>query len=330
MEPHAAGATPRTRRQDRFNACQRGDRRLRSCRTPRCDAQADGEDRKEARSRACDPRCARDNPRHARWRAGVSSSKTDPTVSKSPRASLTATTGGWPAVVATPPRWESGGAWPSPACKTRRKSRGCPRRLVPGLSHARSASLRSCSVPQITAGDETHTRMVSVTADPQTWQPTSLFDTSTLNCLRAADPQGGARLLDSNVYPTVYAAWERCRKHIVEQNAQALREAAAVSLPKPMRDAMTIIRRSSALGAHHQERLLRAYNTMPSRMVQNRVRAALRRAGDEPSDRTAERLTVLAERLGLSAQAARSAMPRPITAEDVRLIAWLAIKPEAP
>lgn len=183
---------------------------------------------------------------------------------------------------------------------------------------------------QITAGDDTYTRMVSVTADPQTWQPKSLFDTSTLNCLRAADPQGGDRLVDSNVYPAVYTAWERCRQHIVEQNAQALQEAAAVRLPKPMRDARTIIQRSAVLGAHQRERLLRAYNTMPSRMVQNRVRAALRRAGDEPSDRTAERLSVLAERLGLSAQAARSAVPRPITAENVRLIAWLAIKPDAP
>ena len=64
-------------------------------------------------------------------------------------------------------------------------------------------------------------------------------------------------------------------------------------------------------------------------MVQNRVRAALRRAGDEPADRTAERLSVLAERLGLNAQAARSAVPRPIIVENVRLIAWLAIQPEA-
>ena len=182
---------------------------------------------------------------------------------------------------------------------------------------------------EITHGDETHTQMVSVTAALQTWQPTGVFDTSTLNCLRAADPHGAPRRVDSNVYPAVYTAWEQCRHHIVEQNAKALQEAADLRLPKPMRDAKTIIQRSSSLGAHQKERLVGAYNTMPSRMVQNRVRTALRRASDETPDRAAERLAVLADRLGLSAQTARSASPRPITAEQVRPIAWLAIEPAA-
>ena len=182
---------------------------------------------------------------------------------------------------------------------------------------------------EITDGDDTHTQMMSVTADPQTWQPTDTFDPSTLTCLRAADPRGRSRHLDPDVYPAVYAAWEQCRQHIVKLNARTLQEAAEVRPPKPMSDAIALIRQSASLGEHRKDRLIRAYATMPSRMVQNRVRSALGHAADESSDVAAERLAVLAERLGLDTQTTRAVPLRPITAEQVRLIAWMAVKPAA-
>ena len=182
---------------------------------------------------------------------------------------------------------------------------------------------------EITDGDETRTQMVSVTADPGTWQPADVFDTSTMNCLRAADPQGSPRSLDDGVYPAVYAAWERCRDHIVARNAETLAETAATRPPKPMRDAIDVIERSATLAALDRERLVRAYTVAPSRMVQHRVRALLKHAdtaGDDP-DQKAERLAVLAERLGLTAQARRAGTLSPINPEDVRLVAWMAVQP---
>ena len=180
---------------------------------------------------------------------------------------------------------------------------------------------------EITGGDVTHTQMVSVTADPHSWMPSGVFDDSTLSCLRAADPRGRSRHWDPDVYPAVYTAWEQCRRYIVEQNARLLQEAAEAQVPKAMRDAIAVIRRSPSLGERRKEKLIRAYSTIPSRMVQQRVRAALRRATEESAASAAERFAVLAERLGLSTRAARTASPRPITAEQVRLVAWLAVKP---
>ena len=180
---------------------------------------------------------------------------------------------------------------------------------------------------EIEDGDNTRTRLVSVTADPNTWNATDVFDTSTLHCLRAADPRDAPRHLEADVYPAVYDAWERCRDHIVKQNAQALQEAAETRPPKPMRDAMTFISQSASMGAHQKERLRQAYNTVPSRIVLNRVRSTLKQLADTPPEYAAETLRDLAERLGLTAQAARSVVPRPVTPEQVRLIAWMAVKP---
>ena len=106
---------------------------------------------------------------------------------------------------------------------------------------------------EIQDGDATHTRLVSATADPDTWNPTGVFGTSTLDCLRAADPKDAPRDLEPDVYPAVYDAWEQCRGHIVEQNAQALQETAEAKPPKPMRDAMTTISQSASMGAHQKE-----------------------------------------------------------------------------
>ena len=180
---------------------------------------------------------------------------------------------------------------------------------------------------EIKDGDDTHTRLASVTADPDTWNPTDVFDTSTLHCLSAADPEDAPRHIKTDVYPAVYDAWEKCRDYIVEQNARTLREAAETQPPKPMRDAIATISQSSTMGAHQKERLIRDYNTVPSRIVLNRVRSTLKHLTDAPPERAAEALRDLAERLGLTAQATRSAAPRPITSEQVRLLAWMAVKP---
>ena len=179
--------------------------------------------------------------------------------------------------------------------------------------------------------DDLRTHMVAVNADPTTWAPQDRYATSTLECLRIAEPNRNERSLPTETYPAVYDAWQACRKQIVTESEQALQEAAAAArhLPKPMRDALSVLSDQSSLNPRRTEALRTAFRAAPSKTVEKRVREMLRRckAANEANDRIAQRLSVLADRVGLTTQARRTAKPHRFSDDDVRLVAWMAVAP---
>ena len=184
---------------------------------------------------------------------------------------------------------------------------------------------------QTGSGDALRTHMVAVNADSATWAPKNRFETSMLGVLRLAEPVHNERFLPSETYPAVYDAWQVCKSRIVAESEQALREAAAAAerLPKPMNDALEVLRRQSSLNPRRTATLRAAFRVAPSKAVEKRVREMLRRcrSADETDDSIAERLSVLADRVGLTTQARRTAKPHRFSADDVRLVAWMAVAP---
>ena len=181
--------------------------------------------------------------------------------------------------------------------------------------------------------DTLRTHMVAVNADSATWAPQDRFATSTLECLRIAEPVRNDRSLPAETYPAVYDAWQACRSQIVAESEQALREAAVAAgqLPKPMRDALSVLNNQASLNPRRTEALRAAFRVAPSKNVEKRVRELLRRcrAADETNDRTAQRLSVLADRVGLTTQARRASKPHRFGDDDVRLVAWMAVTPSS-
>ena len=180
--------------------------------------------------------------------------------------------------------------------------------------------------------DTLFTHMIAVNADPTTWTPQDRFATSTLECLRIAEPVRDERSLPTETYPAVYDAWQACKSQIVAESEQALREAAVAAgqIPKPMRDALSVLDDQSSLNPRRTETLRVAFRVAPSKTVEKRVRELLRRCktADETNDRIAQRLSVIADRVGLTAQTKRAAKPHRFSNEDVRLVAWMAVTPD--
>ena len=129
----------------------------------------------------------------------------------------------------------------------------------------------------------------------------------------------------------MYDASQASRSQIVVESEQALREAAVAAgqLPKAMRDALSVLNNQLALNPRRTEALRVAFRIAPSKTVEERVRELLRgcNAADQTDDRLAQRLSVLADRVGPTAQAKRTAKPHCFGDDDVRLVAWMAVAP---
>jgi superfamily II DNA or RNA helicase len=152
----------------------------------------------------------------------------------------------------------------------------------------------------------------------------------TLACLAHARPDEGpdtVRHLSERTLEDAYEAWAVAKAHIVERwNKASDPRALAPELPKVMRDAADLARRTLPVGWTREqgdqliEKLEEAY---PER-IQRPIRAAMRSSEDPAEQVTA--LAAAVEELGLEPSPPPEPLP-PIVDEDVYLVCWVAITP---
>lgn len=164
------------------------------------------------------------------------------------------------------------------------------------------------------------------TTDPETGEERIVVEDKVLTCLAVAEPfpNDTPRVLPDDIAEHAYDAWEAARADIVERWNWATDPANLLPrIPKAMRDAADLVLANpgNALTVEQADDLSkRLLDNYPARITRS-FRAALRQA--TPEAQLAE-VRHLIELFGLE-PAAPIEPNQPITAEDVRLVCWLAV-----
>ncbi|MHA6695299.1 SNF2-related protein [Homoserinimonas sp. A520] len=149
----------------------------------------------------------------------------------------------------------------------------------------------------------------------------------TLTSLVTADPGGvdRPRWLPEEAFRAAYDAWALARDHAFEEWMNSTDpNALAAPLPLSFREAAQIaIDHGGSLGASGQGELVRRLKSVPSTKASRAMRQALRAEG-KPTERIAAIIDVLDE-FGIQPAGKVEPLP-PISKEDVRLIAWMAVE----
>jgi hypothetical protein len=156
--------------------------------------------------------------------------------------------------------------------------------------------------------------------------------TDTLACLANARPSaewGTQRVLDEATYADAFGAWEIARVELAAQwNVASDPANLAPSIPKTMHDAAEVVREhgTGVLTREESDRLVEALLAPYPERVLKLVRQAMHSSADP-----AEQVSALAQLADDQAmQPAPVPEPLPeITDEDLHVVAWLAIVPEA-
>jgi superfamily II DNA or RNA helicase len=155
----------------------------------------------------------------------------------------------------------------------------------------------------------------------------------TLACLAHAQPEQGPdtpRVLAEETLELAYKAWALAKEDILSRwNEASDPRTLAPEVPKAMRDAAELIRSSPPPGWTQEQadalidKLEEAY---PER-TQRQIRDAMR-SSEDPAEQAAA-IAAKVEELGLEPSPPPEPLP-PIADDDVHLVCWLAISPEAP
>ncbi len=152
----------------------------------------------------------------------------------------------------------------------------------------------------------------------------------TLTCLDTARPPGGfdtPRELSETTYRGVFDAWQHASNSIVESWNKAADPANLVApVPLTMQRAAELVRehRPSSMTIEEADRLVESLETPYPERVLKLVRAAMA-SSDQPVEQV-QAIAELAAEMGLEPSAPPELLPE-IAADDVHLVAWLAIVP---
>lgn len=150
----------------------------------------------------------------------------------------------------------------------------------------------------------------------------------TLACLGHAHANvATGRLLDDETHELAYAAWEAARADIyAEWMAATDHRNLQPEVPKPMRDAATIVTLSQPVGLTRAQadRLVEALSAPYPPRIQGVFRSILRTDANE--QQKADRIAEEAARLGLEPSPPPEPLPV-IAVEDIHLVCWQAIVP---
>jgi hypothetical protein len=156
-----------------------------------------------------------------------------------------------------------------------------------------------------------------------------IVEDDTLTSLMTADPGDDTtpRDLPDHVYDAAYAAWAIARDHALADWTELTDpNKFKPEPPKAMREAAMLVYTAGglALSTQDQRELLSRLNTAPP----PRVVADIRRVVRDDTLTDAEKITALrriADDAGLAPAPAPDTLP-PITADDIHLIAWMAVR----
>lgn len=164
------------------------------------------------------------------------------------------------------------------------------------------------------------------------WNPIIIDDspgvqTDTLTCLIAADPGSEAmpRVMDDTMYSQAFTAWEAAQNSVFEA-WQLLTDVNALQpdTPKSFRDAANlVIANGSFLGREKQRVLLARLSSVPPTKVSRAIRTALNQGASDQ-----EKIELVLHELdaaGIQQPPKHDPLPK-VSKEEVRLIAWMAVK----
>lgn len=164
-----------------------------------------------------------------------------------------------------------------------------------------------------------------IAGEDGTW----LVEDDTLKSLSAADPGDAKtpRVLDDATYQAAYPAWEIARAHA---HAEWMRSTdpknLTPDLPKSFIDARAfVVDTPSNLSTDKIQETVRRLKSVPSAKARKAMRGALTREGLTDAERVNAIVAVLDE---FGIQPATKVEPLPvIAAEEIRLVAWMAVQP---
>jgi hypothetical protein len=147
----------------------------------------------------------------------------------------------------------------------------------------------------------------------------------TLDSLVSADPGDPLRqrTLAHSAFSGAYEAWAMAREHAhAEWMASTDPNALTAALPLSFKDAMSIAIEHGGLLGDGQAALVRRLKSVPSTKAARAMRQALRTAEAGPEVLTA--ITEVLDRFGIQQAEKVEPLP-PIEADDIRLVAWMAV-----
>jgi hypothetical protein len=148
----------------------------------------------------------------------------------------------------------------------------------------------------------------------------------TLKSLVAADPktEDTSRWMSTEVYSAAYAAWQAAQEDVFAAWSKLTDpKALAPEPPKAFRDAFDLVMKNGAFLGEGQTKLLKKLRNVPSAKIARSIRKAIRAEGNAKDQ--VEAILDAVQAAGLSEVEPAQALP-PITPNEVRLVAWMAVK----